>query len=144
MTDNYKKVEAMLYNYQENKAYAKKLKIDLEELKREGFEGISAIGQEERTGPTYKITSSVENEVIRREKEIELLEKKIRSLEVDVEKVDNILPVLSDMELKLVTMKYFKKMKHRDIAKELGYVEAYITQKRSKIIDRLKELIWYY
>ncbi|MEN8433943.1 hypothetical protein NX821_001114 [Clostridium septicum] len=65
----YKKTEAMLYNFNKTKAEIRNIELDLELLKSQ-YEGVGAIVYEERTGSTNKFNSSVENEVVIREKRI--------------------------------------------------------------------------
>ena len=136
----FKRVESMLYNYEDNKVKIKNLLLDLDEVEN-NYDGLTGISLEERTSNTYKITSSVENEITNKERKIEKIKRDIRVREIEVEKINNILPVLNESEYKLIAMKYFLKMRHKDIAKELKYEEAYITELRTKIINRIKELV---
>ena len=77
----FKKTERILYNYSMLKAEINNLGLEIEELENE-YEGIGAISYEERSGNTNKISDSVANEIIFREKEIYRLNKMKRSKEI--------------------------------------------------------------
>lgn len=65
----FKKTESILYNYSMLKAEINNLELELEELENE-YEGIGAMVYEERSGATNKISDSVANEIIFKEKEV--------------------------------------------------------------------------
>ena len=60
--DEFRRVEAMLYNYKNTLAEIKILKRDLEILEND-YRGTGAISYEEKTGKTNAFSSEVENEV---------------------------------------------------------------------------------
>ena len=86
--DNFRRVEAMLYNYKNTQAEIKKLKRDLEILEND-YRGIGSIGYEEKSGPTNVFNSDVENEVIKRDEKIQRLKSKIRLKEIDIENIND-------------------------------------------------------
>lgn len=112
---NYKKIEAMLYNYKKNKAKVKNISIEIEKIKTE-FKGISSIAYSEKTGSTNKINSSVENEIIEREKRITDLERERTYLHGEVSQIENALEVLTDSQREIVELKYFNKLSYKVIA----------------------------
>lgn len=101
----FKKTERMLYNYSMLKAEINNLGLEIEELENE-YEGIGAISYEERSGNTNKISDSVANEIIFREKEIYRLNKMKRSKEILLSKINNALEVLDENERKVVHYRY--------------------------------------
>ena len=108
---DYKKVESILYEVPKLKAEIAKLQIDLEEIQE--IIGIRGASPNEKAGSaTYAFSSSVEDEVINREERLEEkvlhLKEAIRRRERQVRKVENALKVLSEKELLLVEMRYFK------------------------------------
>ncbi|WP_294395671.1 sigma factor-like helix-turn-helix DNA-binding protein [uncultured Clostridium sp.] len=101
----FKKTERILYNYSMLKAEINNLGLEIEELENE-YEGIGAISYEERSGNTNKISDSVANEIIFREKEIYRLNKMKRSKEILLSKINNALEVLDENERKVVHYRY--------------------------------------
>ena len=77
----FKRTESILYNYSMLKAEINNLELEIEELENE-YEGIGAISYEERSSATYKISESIANEIIFREKEVYRLNKMKRSKEI--------------------------------------------------------------
>lgn len=112
MKDNsYSKVEGILYEVPRLKAEIANLQIDLEEMQE--VIGIRGASPNEKAGSTtYAFSSAVEDEVIIREERLEekvqALAEAIRRRERQVKKVTNALEVLSEKELLLVEMRYFK------------------------------------
>ena len=73
----FKKTEYALYNYKDLDIKIKSIDIDIDMLENDIT--LKAISYEEKTGPTNAFSSSVENEVIRREEKMKcyLLEIKL-------------------------------------------------------------------
>lgn len=145
----FKRTEYTLYNYKSLEIKIKNIEIDIENLVNE-YQGVTGITYEERTGPTNKFNSSVENEVIRREEELgDLIEGLHRSRTYNLnikKKIDNALGTLPPDELRLVQLRYFKKPKPTWIAigKDLTMDKDYCCKKRDEIINHLSELIYSY
>lgn len=138
--NDYKKVEAMLYNYKNTKAEIKILKNDLEILENY-YRGMGAIGYEEKTGPTYKITSSVENEVIRRTNEIQKVQQKIRLKEIEIENIDAAVESLEPEEKYLIIERYFNKKTNKYVAANLNVTEDTSSRYKNNIIKKLIPLL---
>lgn len=101
----FKKTESILYNYSMLKAEINNLELELEELENE-YEGIGAMVYEERSGATNKISDSVANEIIFKEKEVYKLNKMKRSKEILLSKINNAIDVLDDTERKIIHYRY--------------------------------------
>lgn len=129
----YKKTEAMLYNYNKTKSEIKNIDLDLRLLNSE-IDGVGAIVYEEKTGPTNKFNSSVENEVISRDKRIKKLEQTKLIKAVEIEKIDNALSNLTLREYNIIKMRYFDKEKNRFIAAKLDLTEEYVCELKAGII----------
>lgn len=72
------------------------------------------------------------------EENIELLnEKNILLSQIGL--VDNMLSILNDTELTLIEMRYFKKMRVKDIAAELNYAENHVSMKKRLILDKISK-----
>lgn len=137
----FKKTEAMLYNFNKTKAEIKNIDLEIELTKSE-FDGVGAIGYEERTGPTNKFNSSVENEVLIKEIKIGRLEKSKRLKEIEILKVENAMESLTEREKQIVEMRYFKKYNNRIIAAKLDLTEEYISEIKSKIISSITDILF--
>jgi len=133
----YKGVESNLYNYKAIKAEIKNIDLELQELENEGA-GCKAITYEEKPAPTNKFNSVVENEALKAEQ----LRKRKHKLEVQLEKIDNALETLSDDEMNLVELRYFKKLQFKVIAQIIDRNEVYCVCLKSKIIKKLIPLIY--
>ena len=67
-----KKIETILYNFNQMKAEIKNIKLDIELLESE-YDDEIGINYMENAGKTNKITSAVENMIIRKEDKINRL-----------------------------------------------------------------------
>lgn len=141
----FKKIEYMLYNFKILDTKIKNIDIDINSLINDI--SCSGVSYEERTGPTNAFSSSVENEVIKRE---EFTDDKIKSLRIkkqhlinEKEKIQNALSHLSDEEYKLVELRYFSrnKIKWISIAMKLGYDESHCKNMRVKVIKKLQDIL---
>lgn len=134
---SFKRVEAMLYNYKNTKVEIKILKRDLEILEND-YRGTGGISYEERTSPTYKISSSVESEVLKRAEAIQKLKNKIRLKEIEVENIDDAIESLSNDEQYLIKERYFNKRKYKEIAADLNISEDILKgYRRTNTINKL-------
>ena len=61
--DNYRRIEGVLYSYTILKAEIKNIELEIETMIND-YRVTGAISYEEKTGPTYKVTSAVENEIV--------------------------------------------------------------------------------
>lgn len=141
MRDKYKKIEGLLWDYKNMKAEIKNVELEIEALK-EDYEGCVAISYKEKSSPTNKFNSVVENEVLNREKKINVLQKKKRINEILIQKIDNALETLSDTEKRIVELRYFYKLQFKQIAERLCMNETYCIQFKSKILHKLEGLVF--
>ncbi|MBU3107158.1 RNA polymerase subunit sigma [Clostridium gasigenes] len=137
---NNKYIEALLYNYNRNKVDIKNMKLDLEVLEND-YQGVGAIVYEERTQATNAFTSSVENEIIRRDEKIIKLRNDIRLKEIEVQKIDNIVESLSDKEQQFIRLKYFEKNTHNQISEKIDISFDYINEYRLKTLNKISRFI---
>lgn len=138
--NDYRKIEGMLYNYTSIKIRIENKTIDLDELEND-YRGIGTIGYEERSSPTNAFSSTVENEIIKRDEKILRLRKEIKLMQNQIQRIDNAMQELKDYERALIEMKYFKKMNHEKIADELGFEPESIAKIKARIINKLIPLI---
>ena len=146
MIDKFKKTEATLYNYKSLDVKIKNIKIDIDNLKNDVT--LKAIGYEEKSSPTNKFTSSVEDDVIRREEhikaQVDILEAKLKYNQDLKTKIDGALQQLTKDEYKLIDLRYFSKEKKKwvEIGLTLGMDKDYCTKVKNKIISKLSEFIY--
>ena len=135
--NNYSMVEGILYNYPKLKVEIDNLKIDLEEAQEiVGIRGAS--GNEKAGSSTNAFSSVVENEVLEREKNLERkinrLTGLIQSKERQLRKVENILSTLTEYEMQLIEMRYFKRYSIGRICGVLELSEDGFNKRRKNII----------
>lgn len=135
--NNYSMVEGILYNYPKLKVEIDNLKLDLEEAQEVvGIRGAS--GNEKAGSSTNAFSSVVENEILEREKNLERKINKltglIQSKERQLKKIENVLSTLTEQELILIEMKYFKKYSINRICELLDITTATFIKRRKKII----------
>ena len=141
-----KKTEYALYDYKDLDIKIKSIEIDIEMLQNDIT--LKAINYDEKSGPTNAFSSSVENEVIRRD---EVVKEQIQKLQRDKllyisrkNKIENALKCLNDKELKLVELRYFVKPKNEwaKIGFELNFDKDHCCKLRNKIINKLSDYIF--
>lgn len=139
--NNYSMVEGILYNYPKLKVEIDNLKIDLEEAQEVvGIRGAS--GNEKAGSSTNAFSSVVENEILEREKNLERkinrLTGLIQSKERQLKKVENVLSTLTEQELILIEMRYFKRYSIGRICEILEVTEdGFNKRKKRVIVERL-------
>ena len=142
--NNYSMVEGILYNYPKLKVEIDNLKIDLEEAQE--VVGIRGASGNEKAGSSINAFSSVvENEVLEREKNLEKKINKltglIQSKERQLKKVENILSTLTEYEMRLIEMRYFKRYSVGRICEILEITEDGFNKRKKKLIkERLMPL----
>ena len=137
----YRKTEAILYNYNKVKAQIKNIELDIENIKNE-FNGPGVIGYEERTKSTNSFNSSVENEVVARENEINQLLRYQKQKEIELLKVDNAIGSLTEREKLIIEMRYFKKYNNKMIAAKLDLTEEYICNIKRNAVNQVLDLLF--
>lgn len=136
-----KKIETMLYNFNQTKAEIKNIKLDIELLENEYDDGIG-VNYVEKTGKTNKITSTVENMIIRKEAQINRLNYAIKVKEAKIKKIENALEILTDRERSIIEMRYFQKESNRNISAKLYITEEYVSAIKSKAIKSLVNIFF--
>lgn len=137
-----KKIEGKLYNFNRMKAEVEYLKLEIEEIEND-YKGCGAIGYDEKTGETYNISNPVENEILRKEKEIFKKKKEQEKIEIRIKKILNAITILNEDEEKLVQYRYFnnKTLSWETIGGLLNLSSARCKQMRVEIVDKIKDLV---
>ncbi|MCR6515315.1 RinA family protein [Clostridium sp. LY3-2] len=143
--DLFKKTEAILYDYNNLALRIELLKAEIKDLE-ESYKGCGSIGYEERTQSTNKFSSSVENEIIEREKELKVLRDDLSKKITLKRRIDGAVQGLNDEERKLVELRYINKrsLSWNQIAFVLKYSQEYCRKDlRNKAIISIIDIIFY-
>lgn len=111
----YRLVEYKLHEYKNMAFYIENLnrQIEIEEATiNTGLSGVSY--DSPRLSKSYNISSSIENEIIKKEGRIERLKLTKRKIEVDMINIENSLRVLDQREMQLFEL-YYNSRKHINI-----------------------------
>lgn len=137
----YKKVENILYNYDNTKCEIKNILIEINEVEN-SYRGVGAIQYSDMPKPN-NTNSSVEQEIEQKEKRIEYLNQLIIKKENDISRVNNALEVLIEDEYKLIEMRYFKKTPNNKIAEILNLTEQTTSIMKGRIINKMVNLMFF-
>ena len=132
----FKKVEGRLHNYKNLDVQIKNLELDIEREKND-YRGCGAIGYDEKTGVTYNISRTVENEVIAKEKRIGRLMQTKLEKEIEKKKIENALTTLDSRETDLFNLLYNSRSKNN-----MNYISIKLHIDRSHCY-RMRETIVY-
>lgn len=135
-----KEIEAYLNDYNVIKGQIGDLKLQLEELK-DDYIGVTSKFISEGASKTNLISSKVEDEVIKRETKINLLEREIKKKQLLLNRLNNAINNLDSGDKLFVELKYMKKEKNYTIAETLNMSVEYITEKRKMVIRNLLRII---
>ena len=146
MEDKFKKTEYHLYQYKDIDKLNQINDIKIKKLRNEiSLGGGDMFG--EKSSPTNKFNSAVENDVIYREKNIQPeIDKLMREKEnriIEKELIDNSLDLLEEDEKKLVELRYFSKPTRSwdSISMELNQSKDNCIKIRRKVIEKLSDYI---
>ena len=117
-----KEVREKVKKYKELKADIVDIEIEIKEKEYECI-GITASPQGERTSPTYKITSSVENQAEKHQEEVEKLLHIKFIKENQIKRIDNALSILDETHRYVIEEAVIKGVRYYNIECELhlGY-----------------------
>ncbi|NFH81737.1 hypothetical protein FDA09_16615 [Clostridium botulinum] len=141
MEDRFKKTVTMLKNYRKLQSKLSMWNLQKEKMKYK-FDGVNAIGYEERSSPTHKFNSNVENEVINRSFDFEVIEKNIIYYENQIKEIEIALDMLTERERFIIEKKYFDKIKNIDIALDLDLTEEYVCDLKRGIVNKLSDILF--
>lgn len=145
----FKKTEKTLYDYKNLDLRIENIDLEIEILKNDvTYAGVS---YEEKAAPTNKFSSSVENEVIKRD---EYLEENIKYLKMQKlkmialkQKITNALAMLNEEEYRLVELRYFDTKKKRKTWVEIGMIlgidSVVCCRMKNKVVNKLKDEIYH-
>jgi len=138
----FRKTEGALYNYKTLIAEVENLKIAIAEEKKE-YKGCSAITYEEKTAPTNKFNSTVENEVITKDKQLSRLNEELEIKQLSIQRIENALEPIVGREKEIVELKYFKKLKTWEMVGERVNLSGdYCRNLGKDIIERVSKILF--
>lgn len=141
----FRKTEAILYNYNDLALKIDLLKAEIKDIE-ETYQGCGSISYEERTQATNKFNSSVENEIIQKEKEIRALKLDLNNKIKLKRRIDVAIQGLKDEERKLVELRYINKkpLSWNQVAYVLKYSQEYCRKDlRKNVVNKLIDIIFY-
>ena len=146
MEDRFKKTEYYLYKYKDIDKLNQLADIKIKKLLNDvSIGGGDMFG--EKSSPTNKFNSSVEDEVIKRSEtiqvEIDKLKREKEERNLEKELISTSLTLLADEERHLVELRYFSKPTREwaSIADELNQSVDNCIKVRKKVIEKLADYI---
>ncbi|MBI6014500.1 DUF722 domain-containing protein [Clostridium perfringens] len=145
-TELFRKTENLLKNYSRLENEIRLIKAEIEDIK-ESYTGCIAIGYNEKSGPTNKFSSMVEDEVIRKEKELYNLNKDLDYKVRLKRRIDLAIQTLRTKEEKdLIRLRYINqpKVSWGTVARHLKYNKDYCRKElRPKVIKQIADFVFY-
>ena len=143
MEDKFKAIEARLYKYKDIEKMNKLADIKIKRLRNDvSLGGGDMFG--EKSSPTNKFNSSVENDVIYRElndidSQINILMKEKEDRNIEKELIEQAMELLEEEERKLIKLRYFSRPTNKwsKVAIEMNISEKTCGRMRRSIISRL-------
>ncbi|MDF2804742.1 MAG: putative sigma factor [Anaerocolumna sp.] len=131
----------MLSSYLIWKSDIENIDLEIEEL-RNNYD-MSGMKLEERTGPTYKISSIPENMFVNREPNIEQFEKTKRFNEINCNKVENAVKILKEFEKEVIELKYMTPpvMSWYTIARKTGFTQVACKSAENRAVKKMIPLL---
>lgn len=122
---NFEKLENVLYEYSNYEVEIQAIELDMKEIGQIGitYSDMPRIGD---------LGSPVESSY----NKLEDLKIDKLCLELKKERIDNMLRLLNDLELKIIKLRYFEKLESREIARRLNVHETTLYKKRCAIFDK--------
>lgn len=143
MEDKFKSTEEELKKYKENKSLLEAWKLKLELFKSSVDGGARTVDYSSaKISPTYKINSSVENEVMDRSTDFDWIKANVNEYDIKVRTIDISLKMLTVRERIIIERFYFDRAKNIDIALELNLTEEYVCELKKGIVERLSNVIF--
>lgn len=108
--DLFAKVECMFYNYEKLKDEIEYIDEEIEFIK-EDYRGCGSIEYSEKVQTSSNISSSVEMEILQKQKQIEFFQKQKRKKQRDLIKIERARKYFDDNEREMFKIRYLLKVK---------------------------------
>lgn len=135
-----KEVRKIVKSYKELKADIVDIDIKIAEKEEECI-GITASPQGERTSPTYKITSSVENQAEKHAEEVNKLLHLKFIKENQIKRIDNALSILDDQKRLIVKEILIENKKYYSVESELHLSYRRVKQLECEALKEMQKYI---
>lgn len=139
----FRETEARLHNYKYLEIQINSLELDIEREKND-YRGCMAISYDERSGVTYNINRSVENEVIAKEKKVgKLIQTKLER-EIEKKKIENALTCLDIIETDFFNLFYntMNKNNMNYISMKMHIDRSHCYRMREKIVYKIMSMLY--
>ncbi|NRT88722.1 sigma-70 family RNA polymerase sigma factor [Clostridium beijerinckii] len=84
----------------------------------------------------------LEKDTLLSDEEKKLLERKIKSDEIKLEKIKAALEFLSDTDLKIITSIFFEKVTNKDMAAQLNVSKEFINRHKRESTERIADIMY--
>lgn len=135
--------EIKLYAYNEIKFDIDNLNYELQLIINEYSKGVSVPGLQSVNYSAIKVSKTnsitpIEDWLLCRDKKYnDLFDLKLKKV-MQIKKIDNVLKLLTDLEVKVIKMRYFEKASWAVVAEETCYSISYCKSVRVKAINKIK------
>lgn len=139
----FRETEGRLHNYKFLEIQINNLELDIEKEKND-YRGCGSISYDERTGVTYSINRSVENEVITKEKRLgKLMQAKLEK-EIEKKKIENALTCLDIIETDFFNLFYNSKSKNNMtyISIKMHMDRSHCYRMREKVVYKIMSMLY--
>ncbi|CZR72837.1 hypothetical protein QQO69_10725 [Clostridioides difficile] len=138
----FKETDKRLHNYKYLDIKIKNINLDIKRCENE-YSGCGAMVYTEKISNTYNISSSVENEVLKREERLRKLKMEKEDIEIEKEKIENALTCLNDIEMEFFNLFYNSKTKNNMtyISMKLHLDRTSCYNLKKKMIFKLSEIL---
>ena len=139
----FREPEGRLHNYKFLEIQINNLELDIEKEKND-YRGCGSISYDERTGVTYSINRSVENEVISKEKRLgKLMQAKLEK-EIEKKKIENALTCLDIIETDFFNLFYNSKSKNNMtyISIKMHMDRSHCYRMREKVVYKIMSMLY--
>lgn len=137
----YKKTDGVLFNYKSIKAEIFNLELEIEELQEE-YDGVKGMTYEEKTGKTNAFNSATENEVMKKENEINKLLREKKNKERLISKIDNALDSLEEEEREIIKLRCIERKSWNKVGMITNRDGDYCGKIKRAAVNKLSELVW--
>lgn len=139
----FRETEGRLHNYKYLSIQINNLELDIE-IEKKDYRGCGAISYDERTGVTYSINRSVENEVIAKEKKVNNLMKLKLEKEIEKRKIENALTCLDIIETDFFNLFYNSRNKNNMvyISRKMHIDRSYLYVLRERLVHKVMGMLY--
>ena len=138
----YKQIEEMLKIYPVIKAEIRNIEMDMLEVENNlGFKGES--DDPKPSTPTYQFSSIVENEALSlsRDKLLSNLKEEKKKRQRKIDRIENAMSILSEIEEEIISLYYFKKSSVSSISHKIDRDNSQVYRKKKYAIRKMADIM---